>query len=166
MSQEDRITPINVGGFVVGIIGLQAALEEAAREGLPTDESAGRRLLERLKAKNYIPPKSEADHARAFLHAYRRHTGEPVEADVPEGLSVEVLGPGCPSCERLTEMVRNVMASATIAGRLEHVRDLNQISRYGLVATPALVINGELKAAGRLPREKQILEWLQRAAKR
>jgi len=47
---------------------------------------------------------------------------------------------------------------------VEHVRHLKEIASYGLVATPALAVNGEVKFSGRLPREKQLQDGLKQAA--
>jgi hypothetical protein len=57
-------------------------------------------------------------------------------------------------------MVYTVMTAEGIAGDVEHLKDLNKIAAYGMVATPALVINGEVKSVGRLPRESQLRQWL------
>jgi len=56
------------------------------------------------------------------------------------------------------------MAEEHIVGIVEHVKDLKEIASYGLVATPALVINGEIKASGRLPRDIQLRQWLKESA--
>ena len=78
---------------------------------------------------------------------------------------MKILGPGCPNCDKLEQMIFRVMAESNIAGEVEHVRDLAEIANYGLVPTPALVINGKIKSAGRLPQETQILQWLRQAAR-
>jgi small redox-active disulfide protein 2 len=79
---------------------------------------------------------------------------------------VKILGPGCINCDKLEQMVYKVMSVANLPGIVEHVRDLNEIASYGIVPIPALVINGQLKCAGRLPQEKQILQWLKEAVGR
>jgi small redox-active disulfide protein 2 len=160
MAEQDEAVQIKVGKFNVGIVGLQAALEEAVGASLPSDEEIGQYLLEHLKSKNYIPPKAESEYAKAFLREYRKHVGEAIEAEKPQGLEVKVLGPGCPNCDKLEQMLYTVMTAEGIAGDVEHVKDLNKIAAYGMVATPALVINGEVKSVGRLPREIQLRQWL------
>jgi hypothetical protein len=60
-------------------------------------------------------------------------------------------------------MVYKVMADGGIVGSVEHVRDLKEIASYGLVVTPALMINGEIKVSGRLPRDSQLRQWLEQA---
>jgi small redox-active disulfide protein 2 len=89
---------------------------------------------------------------------------ESFEVDEPQGLEVKILGPGCPNCEKLEQMVYKVMADSNIAGEVEHVRDMAEIANYGILPTPALVINGQIKASGRLPRESQLRKWLKQTA--
>jgi small redox-active disulfide protein 2 len=163
VAEQDQVVKIRIGEFTVGIVGLKAALEEAVGASLPSDDEVAQYLLEQLKSKNYIPPKTESEYAKAFLREYRKHVGEPLEAEQQQGLEVRILGPGCPNCDKLEQMVYKVMTAEGIAGDVEHVKDLNQIAAYGMVATPALVINGEVRSSGRLPREKQLRDWLKQA---
>ena len=165
MAKEAEVSKINVGKFNVGIVGLKAALEQAAQAEILPDEKGGEYLLKLLKPKNYIPSTSEPEYARAFLREYRKFRGLPVEGDKPQGLEVKILGPGCINCEKLEQMVYKVMSAANILGNVEHVRDMNEIASFGLVAVPALVINGKVRSSGRLPPEKQILQWLKEAAR-
>jgi small redox-active disulfide protein 2 len=163
VAEQDQVVKIRIGEFTVGIVGLKAALEEAVGASLPSDDEVAQYLLEQLKSKNYIPPKTESEYAKAFLREYRKHRGEPLEAEQQQGIEVRILGPGCPNCDKLEQMVYKVMTAEGIAGDVEHVKDLNQIAAYGMVATPALVINGEVRSSGRLPREKQLRDWLKQA---
>jgi len=165
MAKEDEVSKINVGSFNVGIVGLKAALEQAAQAEIAPDERGGEYLLKVLKSKNYIPDTSEPEYARAFLREYRKFKGLPVQDDKPQGLEVKILGPGCINCNKLEQMVYKVMSTASLVGTVEHVRDLNEIAAYGILPIPALVINGQIKCAGRLPVEKQVLQWLTEAAR-
>jgi len=163
VTEQDKVVKIRVGGFTVGIVGLETALEEAIQTNFSSDHAVVEYLLKQLKAKNYIPSRSEAEYAQAFLREYKKYKGEEVEAEKSHGLDVKILGPGCPNCDRLEQMVYKVMADGGIVGNVEHVRDLKEIASYGLVATPALVINGEIKVSGRLPRDSQLRKWLKQA---
>jgi small redox-active disulfide protein 2 len=160
VSKNNEIVQLRVGKFNVGIVGLKAALEMVSLQDFSTDDEVAEYLFEDLKAKNYIPPKAESEYAKAFLREYRKHVGEPIEAERSQGLEVKVLGPGCPNCDKLEQMLFTVMTAEGIAGDVEHVKDLNKIAAYGMVATPALVINGEVRSSGRLPRESQLRQWL------
>ena len=163
MAKEDGVVKIKVGQLIVGIVGLKAALEKAIEERLPADDTGGRQLLQWLKAKNYIPASSQAAYAGAFLQEYRKYCGLPVEGQKFEGLEVKILGSGCINCDKLEQMVYKVMSTASLLGTVEHVRDLKEIGTYGIASVPALVINGQIKCTGRLPAEKQVLQWLKEA---
>lgn len=53
-----------------------------------------------------------------------------------------------------------VMAEMNLAGDIEHVTDISEIGRYGVMGTPALVINGKVKSVGRVPPRTKMIEWL------
>ena len=160
MEEQEEVVKIRVGKFSVGIVALKAVLEKAAQENLSSDDEVAEYLFEHLKSKNYIPPRAHMDYRLAFLREYKKYKGEPVAVEEQRTLEVRVLGPGCPNCDKLEQMVYTVMTSEGIAGDVEHIKDLNKIAAYGMVATPALVINGEVKSIGRLPRESQLRQWL------
>jgi small redox-active disulfide protein 2 len=163
VTEQNEVVKIRVGEFTVGIVGLKAALAEAIQTSFSSDHEVVEYLLKQLKAKNYIPPRSETKYAQAFLREYKKYRGEEVEPEKSHGLDVKILGPGCPNCDRLEQMVYKVMADGDMIGNVEHVKDLKEIASYGLVATPALVINGEIKISGRLPRDSQLRKWLEQA---
>ncbi len=74
---------------------------------------------------------------------------------------VKVLGTGCPKCNELEKRVNSVAAENNITIQLEKVKDLDDIMSYQIMMTPALVVNGKVKSAGKLPSEAEILKWLQ-----
>jgi hypothetical protein len=79
-------------------------------------------------------------------------------------LDVKVLGMGCTKCENLEKLVREIMTSRNLEGTIEHIKDPGLIASYGMLQTPALVINDQVKSAGKVPLESQILLWLQQAS--
>jgi protein-disulfide isomerase len=56
------------------------------------------------------------------------------------------------------------MAEINLAGELTHVEDVKEIARYGVMGTPALIINGKVVAVGSVPEKKKIQQWLTEAA--
>jgi protein-disulfide isomerase len=53
-----------------------------------------------------------------------------------------------------------VLSELNLAGDLEHVTDIKEIARYGVLGSPALIINGKVLAVGSVPGKKQLAEWL------
>lgn len=70
---------------------------------------------------------------------------------------IEVLGSGCPKCQKLESMVKEAIVKHGIDAEVSHVYDLNRILDYGVMVTPALVVDGELKISGKLPGESELL---------
>ena len=76
-------------------------------------------------------------------------------------MNVKILGTGCAKCSALEERVKKVALENNLSIDLEKVTDINDIMFYGVMMTPGLVVNGEVKSTGTLPSEDQILEWIQ-----
>lgn len=74
-------------------------------------------------------------------------------------LQVKVLGSGCANCKRLETETRGALDAEGIAYTLEKVTDYADIAAYGILSTPGLVMNEQVKAAGRIPKRQQIVEW-------
>jgi small redox-active disulfide protein 2 len=160
------VTQIRIGKHMTGIIGFKSAMVEAAGrcKGM-SDDQIGSVLVEILSKSNYIEARIEAEYTQAFLREYKRHIGEPVAAVAGQGILIKVLGRGCPQCDRLEREVMSVMAETGIVADLEHVRDLAEIGRYGVLGSPALVIDGKVKMVGSVPPASKIKVWLEEAAK-
>ena len=69
---------------------------------------------------------------------------------------IEIFGPGCPKCEKLAELTKRAAEAAGIAYKLEKVTDINRITTAGIIMTPALAVNGEIKIIGKVPNIEQI----------
>ncbi len=79
-------------------------------------------------------------------------------------MKVKVLGPGCARCKTLYGEAAKAIASLGLQADLEKVEKIEEIMAYRIMATPALVIDGEVKSAGRLPSAAEITSWLTSAA--
>jgi len=79
---------------------------------------------------------------------------------------IKVLGPGCRKCERLYEVIREVLDQEGVEAEVVKVDKLDEIMDHGVVLTPGLVIDGVVKAAGKVPRPKKIVQWVREAAAR
>ena len=92
--------------------------------------------------------------------------GQPVEEEAITELSVIILGEGCAQCNRLETDVREVMAQMNAPGEMIHITDVREIGKFGVMGTPALVINEKVVSVGIIPDKKKIRRWLEEAIRR
>ncbi len=149
---------IKIGRASVGLIGLDVALNTVMLDDAISEDEAVERLFAAVSRQNYIPEASIAEYRNALRREYRRRKG--LETRAERELVIRVLGPGCVSCNRLTAMLIETLAGLNLAADLESVHDLDEIWRYGVLQTPALVINNKVKCAGRMPTPAQIEQWV------
>ena len=162
---QDEITQIKIGRHRMGIIGLKHVLADISQEfNGRSDNAVSAELIRRLSKLNYIPDKSQKDYRQAFLREFKKFVGQPYEPNQMDGLEIKVLGGGCPCCDDLEKDLMAVMTEMNLAADIEHVTDAAEIGNYSLTGTPALVINGEVKAVGAMPKKAQLEALLRDAA--
>ena len=75
-------------------------------------------------------------------------------------MEIKVLGPGCAKCQQTEKVVKEAVAEAGVSAEIEKVTDMMKIAGYGVFGTPAVVINGEVKSVGKIPKKDDIKKWL------
>ena len=75
-------------------------------------------------------------------------------------MEIKILGMGCPKCKRLEELAREAAGDLGVQATFTKVKDMDGIMAYPIVATPALVIDEEVKSSGRIPRKEEIMDWI------
>jgi len=75
-------------------------------------------------------------------------------------MEIKILGPGCVNCQRVEKLVRETAAEAGVEADIEKVSDIMKIAKYGVFGTPAVVVDGEVKSVGKIPKKEEILAWL------
>ncbi len=75
-------------------------------------------------------------------------------------MDIKVLGPGCKKCEQTAKIVKEALAEAGVEANVEKVTDMMEIAGYGVMATPSVVVDGQMKIAGKVPKKKDVLSWL------
>ena len=75
-------------------------------------------------------------------------------------MKVEILGVGCAKCHKLYDLVTELVTKKGIEADVVKVEDIKTFSQYGVFMTPALVIDGEVKVAGKLPKEADVIQWM------
>ncbi len=76
-------------------------------------------------------------------------------------MKIQILGTGCPKCHKLAENADEAARSAGVAYELVKVTDVNEIMKFGVMITPALAIDGEVKVAGKVPSPEEIKGMLE-----
>ena len=75
-------------------------------------------------------------------------------------MKIEVLGTGCRKCKKLHALVAEAIEETGSTAELVKVSELDEILAYGIAMTPGLVINGTVKAVGKLPKKEEIIAWI------
>ncbi len=75
-------------------------------------------------------------------------------------MKIKVLGTGCPKCKKLYAEAEKAVAEAGLSVELEKVENIEDILNYGVMMTPALVINETVKASGRISPAAEIVSWI------
>ena len=78
-----------------------------------------------------------------------------------EGLRVEVLGSGCAKCNQLEAAVKEALTKMEINAEIDHVTDFAKIATYGVMSTPALVINGKVVSFGKVLKTAEVTKILE-----
>lgn len=77
-------------------------------------------------------------------------------------MEIKILGPGCPKCKTLEKITREVVEQNGIEATIVKVEDIMQIMKYGVMTTPALVVNEKVEIKGRIPTAEEIKQLLTR----
>lgn len=152
---------IKVGKHSTGIIGLDNALKDVA-EKIPQapDKKIAAEMIQRLSKKNYIPSEAHDEYEKAFIREYKNYMGEPVPEEPLEQIELKVLGAGCPSCDKLEMALMKQIEKMGVKADLEHVRDMKEIARYGVMGSPALIVNRKVKAVGSVPSASKLRDLI------
>lgn len=78
-------------------------------------------------------------------------------------MQIKILGTGCAKCHRLEQLTREAASELGIQAEFDHVTEMDKIMAYPIMTTPALVIDEEVKVAGRMPSKEEIAGWLKSA---
>lgn len=75
-------------------------------------------------------------------------------------MKIEILGMGCSRCKALYENVKKAVSEKGIQAEIVKVEDIGRITEYGVIMTPALIIDGEVKSSGKALSAGEIKKWL------
>lgn len=78
-------------------------------------------------------------------------------------LSIKVVGSGCPSCNKLESLCREVVSEKNIEAQIDKVTDINEFAELGILLTPGLLINDKIVSSGKIPTKSTLEHWLKDA---
>ncbi len=156
----NEIKQVMINGRLIGISGLTEAIKEVAGNASLRDNEIQKKLLEFIAMHNYIPASAEEAYGKAVLREFKIAQGISVDEAPISGFRIAVLGAGCMRCTQLESDVRDILSEMKIAADLQHVIDLKEISRYGLMGLPALVIGNKVVSVGEVPPKNKIRQWI------
>jgi hypothetical protein len=151
---------IRIGQVTVGLLGLDVALTQLAGKEISEDDAVAY-LFEHVSKHNYVPEQAIPKYKEALLREYRRYRDQTLSA--ADGLTIRILGPPCVTCNKLKTTLIEILQEKKMAADVEDINDLDEIWRYGVTKTPALIINGEVKSAGIQPPRFQLEKWVEEA---
>jgi len=79
-------------------------------------------------------------------------------------MEIKLLGSQtCRACSILEQLLFNILAEMDLAASVEKVHDRGKMIELGVASLPALIVDGEIKCSGRIPKKREIIVWLQEA---
>ena len=73
---------------------------------------------------------------------------------------IQILGTGCPKCKKLAENTETAAKHLGIQYEIEKITDINEIMKFGVMVTPALAVDGQVKLAGKVPSVEEVKNFL------
>jgi len=146
-----KIVQIRIQGTLVGLAGLEEAFQEVAELDLTSPEVLQEEFLARLARHNYIPREAREAYKAALWREFRRFRGEEPTPETADRLEVVVLGAGCFGCQQLYRQVIELLANKLVPADVQYITDPVRLQDYPVKNLPALLVNGRVALAGRLP---------------
>lgn len=75
-------------------------------------------------------------------------------------MKIEILGTGCPKCKKLTKNAEEAIKEEGVDADIVKVTDIGEITEYGVMVTPALAVDGDVKSAGKILSKDEIKKYL------
>ena len=75
-------------------------------------------------------------------------------------MEIKVCGPGCANCTKAETIVREAVADSGLDARILKINDFAEMAKLGVLSTPAVLVDGQIKCVGKVPTKKEVLEWI------
>ena len=78
-------------------------------------------------------------------------------------INIKVVGSGCPNCNKLEALCKEVVAEEGIEARIEKITDFNKFGELGIFITPGLLINDKVVSSGKIPTKSTLVNWIKKS---
>ncbi len=151
---------LKIGTTSVGLIGLDPAMNQCLNQEVDPQDAV-ETIFSTISTMNYVPSSATTRYKEAILKEYtRRLTGDAISRDI---LEIRVFGSGCITCDKLATQIFDTLGKFNLVADIEKIFEMDEIWRYGVLSTPALMINGEILCQGKMPTPAEIEEWIGKA---
>ena len=75
-------------------------------------------------------------------------------------MKIKVLGAGCQKCDLTKTRVEEAVKEMGVTADIQKITDILEIAKYGVLSTPAIVVDGEVKCTGKLPSKQEVKKWI------
>ncbi len=155
-----RIRQIPVNGIMTGITMLDESIADVKARNLTSDQEIRAALMKKIRVYNYVPPGVAEAYAQAIIEEYGKTTAKKLNNFGETMKKIEIIGTGCAKCKRLLANAEQAVKELNIAAEVLKVDDIDEIVDRGVMMTPALFINGQVRAEGRVPDVNEIRKML------
>ena len=162
------VSRVTIGGRSIGIDGLEDVFRSVRDRGIKDVRALKELILEGVAAQNYVPSSARSAYREDLYEEYLVFIGELLERKRSgDAVEVRLYGSSCYNCEKLDSMVRETLSRAGIPVDYDHVTDMREIARAGILSTPALTVAGTVILKGIVPEEhileKDLLQAIEKA---
>ena len=77
-------------------------------------------------------------------------------------MEIKVLGPGCAKCHQTEEVVKEAVQESGVDAQVIKITDAMEIAKTGVFGTPAVIVDGQVKAVGKIPSKVDVLGWIKK----
>ena len=75
-------------------------------------------------------------------------------------MKIQILGTGCPKCRKVAEVAAKAVEETGVEAEIVKVTDINEIMNFGVMMTPALAVDGDVKVSGKIPSLEDVKKWI------
>ena len=75
-------------------------------------------------------------------------------------MEIKICGPGCASCDKTEEIVKAAVTEKNVDAAIIKITDFQEIAQLGIFSTPAVIVDGQVKSVGNIPKQSEVEGWI------